>query len=71
MTKVQKRFQLQQPLDEALMQQIADAHSLYGIERIIIGSSNQDLVVEVDATRMRSADIEAALQRAGIPAVAI
>ena len=71
MTKVQKRFQFQQPLDEALMQQIADAHSLYGIERIIIGSSNQDLVVEVDATRMRSADIEAALQRAGIPAVAI
>lgn len=70
MTKVQKRFHLQQPLDEALMQQIADAHSLYGIERIIIGSSNQDLVVEVDATRMRSADIEAALQRAGIPAVA-
>lgn len=70
MTKVQKRFQLQKPLDEALMQQIADAHSLYGIERIIIGSSNQDLLVEVDATRMRSADIEAALQRAGIPAVA-
>ena len=68
MTKVQKRFQLQKPLDEALMQQIADAHSIYGIERIVIGSSNQDLMVEFDATRLRAANVEAALQQAGIPA---
>ncbi len=68
MTKVQKRFQLQKPLDEALMQQIADAHSIYGIERIVIGSSNQDLLVEFDATRLRAANVEAALQQAGIPA---
>ena len=67
MTKVQKRFQLQRPLDEALMQQIADAHSLYGIERIVIGSGNQDLLVEFDATRMRSANVESALLQAGIP----
>ena len=68
MTKVQKRFHLQKPLDEALMQQIADAHSIYGIERIVIGSSNQDLLVEFDATRLRAANVEAALQQAGIPA---
>ncbi len=71
MTKVQKRFQLQKPLDEALMQQIADAHSIYGIERIVIGSSNQDLLVEFDATRLRAANVEAALQQAGIPAQVI
>ena len=71
MTKVQKRFQLQKTLDEALMQQIADAHSIYGIERIVIGSSNQDLLVEFDATRLRAANVEAALQQAGIPAQVI
>lgn len=70
MTKVQKRFQLQKPLDEALMQQIADAHSIYGIERIVIGSSNQDLLVEFDATRLRTANVEAALLNAGIPVAA-
>ncbi len=67
MTKVQKRFQLQKPLDEALMQNIADAHSLYGIERIVIGSGNQDVLVEFDATRMRVANVESALLQAGIP----
>ena len=70
MTKVQKQFHLQSPLDETLMQQIADAHSIYGIERILIGPGNDSLTVEVDATRLRSADVEAALQRAGVPAIA-
>jgi hypothetical protein len=70
MTKVQKHFHLQRTLDEALMQQIADAHSIYGIERIIISPDNQNLTVEFDATRLRSADVESALLRAGVPAVA-
>jgi hypothetical protein len=67
MTKVQKKFTLQSPLDEALMQQIADAHSIYGIERILIGSPSDKLTVEFDATRLRATDVEAALQRAGVP----
>lgn len=66
MTKVQKRFQLQKALDETLMQSIADAHSLYGIERIQLGA-NQDVLVEFDATRLRSSDVEAALRGAGVP----
>ena len=71
MTKVQKHFRLQRPLDESLMQKIADANSLYGIERIRIAPSREELMVEVDATRMRVADVESALQRAGIPVVAV
>jgi len=70
MTKVQKHFKLQKPLDETLMQQIADAHALYGIERIILRNSNEDLVVEFDATRLRGSDVESALRGAGIPATA-
>ena len=69
MTKVQKHFRLERPLDEALMQQIADANSIYGIETIKIASSREELIVEFDASRLRTSDVEAALQRAGIPAV--
>ena len=67
MTKVQKHFRLERPLDEALMQQIADVHSIYGIEWIRIAPSREELAVEFDASRLRSSDVEAALQRAGIP----
>ena len=71
MTKVQKHFRLQRPLDDSLMQQIADANSIYGIERIVIAPSREELMVEFDATRLRTLDVETALQRAGIPVVAV
>ena len=71
MTKVQKHFHLQRPLDEALMQQIADANAIYGIESIRIAPSREDLRVEFDASRLRVADVESALQRAGIPVVEV
>lgn len=71
MTKVQRHFRLQRPLDEALMGQIADANSIYGIERIVIAPSREDLLVEYDATRLRTPDVEAALQRAGVPVTGV
>jgi hypothetical protein len=69
MTKVQRRFRLQKSLDETLMQQIADANSIYGIERIILKDS--DLLVEFDATRLNAAQVESALRAAGIPVEAV
>ena len=71
MTKVQRHFRLQRPLDETLMGQIADANSIYGIERIVIAPSREDLLVEYDATRLRTPDVEAALQRAGVPVTGV
>jgi hypothetical protein len=71
MTKVQKHFRLQRPLDESLMQQIADANSIYGIERIVIAPSREELMVEFDATRLRTSGVESALQRAGIPVTGV
>jgi hypothetical protein len=67
MTKVQKRFHLQRPLDDSLLGQIADANSIYGIERILIAPSKEDLIVEYDASRLLAPEVEAALQRAGVP----
>jgi hypothetical protein len=71
MTKVQKHFRLQRPLDDALMGQIADANAIYGIERIVIAPSREDLLVEYDASRLRAPEVESALQRAGVPVVGL
>lgn len=67
MTKVQKHFRLQRALDEPLMEKIAAANSIYGIDLIRISANREELMVEYDATRLRVPELEAALQRAGIP----
>jgi hypothetical protein len=53
------------------MEQIADANSIYGIERIKIAPSREDLMVEYDASRLSALEVETALQRAGIPVIAV
>ncbi len=67
MTKVQIRFRLQKPLDDAMMSRISDAHSFYGIQRVKLEPSLDELTVEYDATRLNPATVEAALAGAGIP----
>ncbi len=69
MTKVQIQFQLQRPLDEHAMKRIADACSIYGIQKIRLAPSLDSLTVEYDATRLGPAEVHAALANAGIPAV--
>jgi hypothetical protein len=70
MTKVQVHFALQRPLDDALMARISDAHALYGIQHIKLASSLDGITVEYDASRLRPAEVEAALTGFGIPAIA-
>lgn len=65
MTKVQRYFQLQRPIDEALMEQIGVVNSIYGIERVRVEPSG-NLMVEYDATRLNVAQVEGVLERAGI-----
>ncbi|HEY1221444.1 MAG: hypothetical protein ABSE42_17035 [Bryobacteraceae bacterium] len=66
MTKVQIRFRLRQPLSDRLFQTIANAHTLYGIQRVQLSPAMDSLTVEYDATRLRPAEVEAALAGAGI-----
>ena len=66
MTKVQIRFRLQRPLDELALTAIATVHSKYGIQKIRVADSLDALTVEYDATRLRPAEVEAALAGAGI-----
>lgn len=67
MTKVQIRFRLERPFDEPMTPGIAAAHSIYGILRAQVVPSGQQIVVDYDASRLRTADVGAALKRAGIP----
>ena len=68
MTRVQIRFRLQHPLDDAMLARISDAHALYGIQKVSVAPSLDALTVEYDATRLRPAEVEAALASAGIQA---
>ena len=67
MTKVQIRFRVRGPLDEAMLARLADTYTLYGIQALKLAPSLDHLVVEYDATRLRPAEVESALTGAGIP----
>ena len=71
MTKVQIHLGLQRPLDDEMMQRISDANSIYGIDRIKILPSLQEIMVEYDATRLKPAEVERTLAQAGIQATPV
>lgn len=68
MTKVVTQFKLTRPLDEALMNRIADAHSQLGLFRVQLTPDLKDVIVEWDSSRLTPAQVDSALHRAGIPA---
>lgn len=69
MTKVQMRYELLRPLDDALMENIARAHTVYGIERIMLTPEMTAITVEFDASRLSACEVEDVLHRSGIPVV--
>lgn len=66
MTKVQLKYDLLRPLDEALMENIARAHGVYGIDRISLNPQMTGVLVEYDASRLNALEVEDVLHRAGI-----
>jgi hypothetical protein len=68
MTRVQVRFRLRQPLNDEMLARLSDAHAIYGIQRVKVAADLESLMVEYDATRLRPAEVAAALAGAGIAA---
>ncbi|MDQ2900246.1 MAG: hypothetical protein M3Y07_10640 [Acidobacteriota bacterium] len=68
MTKVQIRLHLQKPLDDEAMIRLADANSIYGIQRVKVEPSLTGLTVDYDASRLKISEVENALAGLGIPA---
>jgi len=66
-TKVQLEYDLVRPLTDQDADGIGDVHSWYGIERVQIAPSLDRLLVEYDASRLSEKDVEAVLQRFGLP----
>jgi hypothetical protein len=66
MTRIQMNFRLREPLNDASMAKLSDASAIYGIQKVKLGDGI--LMVEYDATRMRPAEVEAAIAQAGIAA---
>jgi hypothetical protein len=67
MTKVQLDYDLVRPLTDQDAAAIGDVHSWYGIERVQLAPSLDRLRVEYDASRLSEKDVEAVLQRFGLP----
>jgi hypothetical protein len=67
MTKVQLQYDLVRPLTDGDASAVADVHSWYGIQRVQLAPSLDQLQVEYDASRLSEKDVEAVLQRFGLP----
>jgi hypothetical protein len=67
MTKVQLEYELVRPLTDHDAAGIGDVHSYYGIERVQLAPTLDRLRVEYDASRLSEQDVEAVLQRFGLP----
>jgi hypothetical protein len=66
MTRVQINFRLTRPLDDAMLARLSNESTLYGIQHVKLNPSLDGLMVEYDASRLRPAEVEAALAGAGI-----
>ena len=53
-------------LDDGMLAHISDASTIYGIQRLQVAPSLDAVLVEYDASRLRPAEVEAALAEAGI-----
>jgi hypothetical protein len=67
MTKVTLHYDLLRPLNDEDQESIARVHSTYGIVRLRVAPSLDKITVDYDASRLLKTDVEAVLQRHGIP----
>ena len=68
MTKVEVSYALNGAMDEALMERIAQAHEIYGLQALRLSPDLKSLSVEYDASRLGLEDVDHALHAAGIAA---
>ncbi len=67
MTQVQVTYQLEQPVDEALMELISRVHGVYGLQAVQLNPAMDSLWVQYDATRLKLEDVDRALHSVGLP----
>jgi len=66
MTKVQVTYDLDGPVDEAVLERIDRIHGVYGIQAARLSPALDSLLVQYDATRMKPEDVDRTLHAAGL-----
>ena len=66
MTKVQLRYRLTGPLTDEMLDRIARAHGIYGIDHIKLEPSGDRVTVEYDASRLNAREVEKTLWDIGL-----
>jgi allophanate hydrolase subunit 1 len=67
MTNVQVTYQLDGPVDEAVMERISQVHGVYGLQAVQLSPAMDSLLVQYDASRMKLEDVDQTLHSAGLP----
>ena len=67
MTKCERTYPLDRPLDNALLEAVAQAHGVYGIQKLQPAADLKSLKVGWDASRLSLAQVESILARFGFP----
>jgi hypothetical protein len=67
MTKVTLHYDLQHPLGDEDLANIANVHSYYGIVRVQVAPTLDKITVDYDASRLMKKDVEGVLHRFGLP----
>jgi allophanate hydrolase subunit 1 len=66
MTTVQVTYQLDGPVDEAVMELISRVHGVYSLQAVQLSPAMDSLLVQYDATRMGLDDVDRALHSVGL-----
>jgi hypothetical protein len=67
MTKVTLHYDLERPLTDSDLENVANVHSTYGIARVRVAPSLDKVTVDYDASRLMKTDVEAELLRHNLP----
>ncbi len=67
MGKTEIRLSLLKPLDDKLLERLAQVHSIYGLLRAVPEPGGEAVRVTFDATRLTELEVVSALRRFGIP----
>jgi hypothetical protein len=67
MTKVTLHYDLQHPLTDEDLPNIAAIHGVFGMVRVQVAPTLDKITVDYDASRLMKSDVEATLNRFGIP----
>lgn len=66
MTKVQLRYRLTGPLTDEMLDRIARAHGIYGIDHVRLEPGGDRITVEFDASRLNAREVEKTLADIGL-----